>query len=104
MDAGGTPPLASAGGGEEPGAGFGLPPGSASGADESVDSIIRSPTGINHASRLAKGSADLKEQLRLMMGTPGNDRNGSVVREIVFGGEDSRCVPNERERERERRI
>jgi hypothetical protein len=37
-----------------------------------------------------------------MMGTPGNDRNGSVVREIVFGGEDSRCVPNERERERER--
>eukprot|EP00520_Triparma_pacifica_P014628 CAMPEP_0118671496 /NCGR_PEP_ID=MMETSP0785-20121206/22032_1 /TAXON_ID=91992 /ORGANISM="Bolidomonas pacifica, Strain CCMP 1866" /LENGTH=646 /DNA_ID=CAMNT_0006566383 /DNA_START=138 /DNA_END=2074 /DNA_ORIENTATION=- len=35
----------------------------------SADSILMSPTGINHAVNLVKGSADLKEQLRAMVGS-----------------------------------
>ena len=35
--------------------------------DASQDSLMMSPTGLRHADNLAKGSADLKEQLRLLM-------------------------------------
>ena len=53
--------------------------------DASQDSIMMSPTGLRHADNLAKGSADLKEQLRLLM----RDSPGSfVARNLLYDNDD----------------
>jgi hypothetical protein len=48
------------------------------------DSILMSPTGINHADKLARGSADLKEQLRAMVGSHSLTPNVSVARNLTY--------------------
>jgi hypothetical protein len=50
----------------------------------SADSILMSPTGINHADKLARGSADLKEQLRAMVGSHSLTPNVSVARNLTY--------------------
>ena len=65
------------------------------------NSILMSPTGISHANELAKGSADLKEQLRQMWEAQesADDDGGSahkgVARGLEFDDEvDQHIVPS----------
>ncbi|GMH69890.1 hypothetical protein TL16_g05268 [Triparma laevis f. inornata] len=56
-----------------------------------LDAILMSPTGLNHANDLAKGSADLKETLRRISnamgtGTPGS---GFVARNLMYDDDES---------------
>ncbi|GMH56732.1 hypothetical protein TrST_g10882 [Triparma strigata] len=61
-------------------------------ANDTHDSILMSPTGLNHANDLAKGSADLKETLRrisIAMGTgTGTPGSGFVARNLMYDDED----------------
>ena len=74
------------------------------------NSVMRSPTGISHANELAKGSADLKEQLRMMWEAQENIENGdddddddsggkNVARDLAFNSDDEDEGEEEEEEE-----
>ena len=63
-------------------------------------SIMRSPTGIGHANKLAEGSADLKEQLRAMIGSNTFTPNLSVARNLRYDvDENDDCFSSDEELE-----